>query len=119
MWLRAIGQHGPDLPRAAAGRLEDKVAAVGSPAGALIAALVAGQLYNLAGSGVHDVDVVVVVGAAPAKSEELAIGSPGGIDDVALVGNVQLCGAGAVGIHQVQLGSAAAVADESDGLAGF
>src|SRR5260370_37990721 len=44
---------------------------------------------------------------------------PGGVDDVTLVGEVQFGLAGAVGIHQVKLGSTAAVADESYGLAGF
>src|SRR5229473_6920131 len=119
MRLGAIGQHGPNLARAAACRFKNEVAAVGRPTGALVAALVAGQLDNLAGSGVHDVKVVIVVGAAPTESQQLAIGRPRGVNDITLVGEVEFRCAGTIGVHQVELGSAGAVADESDGLAGF
>src|SRR5713226_2727488 len=65
--LGAIGEHGPDLARAAAGRFKNKVPTVGRPTGAFGAALVARQLYNLAGSRVHDVNVVVVIGSTPTE----------------------------------------------------
>ena len=44
MRLSAVGKHGPDLARADAGPcgLKDDVAAIGRPAGALVAALIAG-----------------------------------------------------------------------------
>src|SRR5712691_187154 len=79
--LRTVCQHGPDLPGAAAGRFENQVAAIGGPAGTLVAALVAGQLDDLPRGGVHDVDVVVVVGPAPTEGQQLAIGRPCGVDD--------------------------------------
>src|SRR5712664_2891872 len=116
MRLRTVRKHGPDLPGAAAGGFENEMAAVRRPTGTLVAALVACQLYKLAGGGVHDVDVVIVVGAAPTESQQLAIGRPRRVDDITLVGEVQFRFAGAVGIHQVELWGAAAVADEGDGL---
>src|SRR4029077_6962594 len=98
---------------------EDEVAAIGGPTGPFVAALVAGQFNNLPRRGVHDVNVIVVVGAAPTEGQELAIRRPGWIDDVALVWEIQFSGAGAVGVHLVELRSAAAIADEDNGLAGF
>src|ERR1700737_1275554 len=83
--LRPIGQHGPDLRGAAASRFENEMAAIGSPAWPFVAALVARQLDKLLRGGIHDVDVVVVVGAAPTESQQLAIGRPRGINDVTLV----------------------------------
>src|ERR1700694_2441183 len=112
MRLGAVRQHGPDLARAAAGGFENEVAAVRGPAGALIAALVAGQLDELLRGGVHDVNVVVVVGPAPTESQQLTVRRPGWIDDVALVGQVEFGRAGAVGIHEVELWSAATIADK-------
>jgi len=117
--LGAVGQHGPDLAGAGAGGLEDEVAAVGSPAGAFVAAGVARDFKNVARADVHDVDVVVAGGAAPTESDELAIGRPGRVDEVTLVRDIDFLGVGAVGIHHVKLGNAAAVADEDDGLQGF
>src|SRR6266478_1016598 len=95
------------------------MAAVRGPTGTLVAALDTGEFDKLAGSGVHDVDVVIVVGSTPTESQQLAIGRPRRVDDVAFVGEVQFRLAGAVGIHKVELRSAGAIADESDGLAGF
>src|SRR5436853_6490444 len=119
MRLRTVRKHGPDLPGAAPGRFENEMAAVRGPTGTLVAALVAGQFDKLAGGGVHDVDVVVVVGTAPTEGQQLAVGRPSGVDDVAFLWEVEFRLAGAVGIHEVELGSAGAVADEGDGLAGF
>ena len=51
----------------------------------------------LAGGGVHDVDVVIAVGTAPTEGEHLSVGRPGGIDDVAHVGQIEFGGVGAVG----------------------
>src|SRR6266550_769047 len=119
MRLRTVRKHSPDLPGAAAGRFENQMAAVRGPTGTLVAGLVAGQFDKLAGGGVHDVDVVVVVGAAPTEGQQLAVGRPRRVDDVAFVGQIQLRVAGAVGIHEVELGSAATIADEGDGLTGF
>src|SRR5450631_2924184 len=119
MGLRAVGEHGPDLAGAAASRFEDDVTAVGRPTGAFVAAGVASDFEEAAGGGFHDVDVVIAAGAAPTESEHLAVGGPGGIDDVAHVGKIVSLDAGAVGIHGVNLRNAAAVADEGDGLAGF
>src|ERR1700731_870610 len=95
------------------------MAAVRGPTGTLVAALVAGQFDKLAGGCVHNVDVVVVVGTAPTEGQQLTIGRPGRVDDVAFVGEVQFGLAGAVGIHQVELGRAGAIAHEGDGLASF
>src|SRR6267378_3527402 len=119
MRLRTVRKHGPDLPGAAPGRFENQMAAVRGPTGTLVAALVAGQFDKLARGGVHNVDVVVVVGAAPTEGQQLAVGRPRRVDDVAFVGQIQLGLAGAVGIHEVELGSAGAIADEGDGLTGF
>src|SRR5467141_522938 len=95
------------------------MAAVRGPTGTLVATLVAGQFDKLAGGGVHNVDVVVVVGAAPTEGQQLTIGRRGRVDDVAFVGEVQFGLAGTVGIHEVELGSAGAIAHEGDGLTGF
>jgi len=70
------------------------------------------------GDDVHNIEVIVAAGAAPAEGEELAVGRPGGVDDVALVWNIEFLRIGAVGIHHIELGNAAAVADIGDGLAG-
>src|SRR5260370_37393369 len=88
--LGAIGQHGPYLPGAAAGGFENEVAAVGSPTGTLVAGLVTGQLHKLARGGVHNVGIVVVVGAAPTASQPLAIVRPSLIDDIAFVREVDV-----------------------------
>src|SRR5882762_2745196 len=61
-----------------------------------------GSVRKLARGGVHDVDVV---GAAPTEGQQLAIGRPRRVSDVAFVWEVQLGLAGAVGIHEVELGS--------------
>src|SRR5213592_1355332 len=76
-WSRSAACHRALIRKRGGGRR--------GPTGAFVAPLVTRQLYNLAGSGVHDVDVVVVVGASPTESQELAVGSPRGVDDVALV----------------------------------
>src|SRR5882762_5159031 len=102
MRLRTVRKHGPDLPGATAGRFENEMAAVRGPTGTLVAALIAGQFDKLARGGVHDVDVV---GAAPTEGQQLAIGRPRRVNDVAFVWEVQLGLAGAVGIHEVELGS--------------
>src|SRR5208337_2571940 len=94
--LRAVGEHGPDLAGTATSGLEDDVAAVGRPTGALIARGVAGEFDDAAGGDVHDVDVVIAAGAAPGKGEKLAIGRPRGIDDGAHVGEIELLRVGAV-----------------------
>src|ERR1700674_2465125 len=119
MRLRTVRKHGPDLPGAAPGRFENEMAAVRGPTGTLVAALIAGQFDKLAGGGVHNVDVVVAVGAAQPNGKQLAIGPPSRVDDVAFVREVQFRLAGAVGIHEVELGSAGAITHEGDGLTGF
>src|SRR3974390_3486785 len=93
--------------------------AIWGPAGAFIAALVAGQFADLARSDVHNVDVIVAGWAAPRKSEELAVGRPGRIDDVTHVGEIEFLRVGAVGVHEVELGCAAAIADEGDEVTGL
>ena len=73
--LRAVGEHGPDLACAGAGGFENDVTAVGSPARALVAALVASDLDGRLGRrGIHNIDVVIAAGASPAEGEELAVG---------------------------------------------
>src|SRR5208282_1619354 len=118
--LGAVGEHGPDLARAGAGRFEDDMAAVGSPAGALVArAGVWREIDDVLRSGLHDVEIVVAVGTAPTEGKDLPIGRPGGIDDVAFVRKIEQVHVGTVGVHHVELGDAAAVADEDDALTGF
>src|SRR5437773_10288828 len=121
MRLGTVGEHGPNLARTDTGArgFEDDMTAIGRPTGALVAALIAGQFNDLPGGGVHDVNVVVVVRATPTEGQQLAVGRPGGVDDVALFGKVKFRRTGTVGIHQVELRSAATVADERDGLAGL
>src|SRR5262249_34554904 len=72
--LRTVCKHSPDLARLGTRGFKDQMAAVGRPTGAFIAALIAGQLKNLLRSGVHDVKVIVVVGAAPTEGQQLAVG---------------------------------------------
>jgi len=117
--LRTVGEHRPDLTRAGASGFEYEMAAIGSPGGTLVAPLVAGDLEQLAGSYIHDVEIVVSAGTTPTEREELAIGRPSGIDDVTHVGKINALGIGAVSIHEIELRSAGAIADKGDRLAGF
>src|SRR5215472_1553858 len=117
--LRTIGEHGPDLALAGTRGFKNQMAAIGRPARALVTALIAGHFQDLPRGRVHDVKVVVVIGAAPTEGQQLAVRRPGGVDDVALVWHVNFRGARAVGIHQVELRSTSSIADESDGLPGL
>src|SRR6266581_3154221 len=78
--LGTVGEHGPNLSRAVTCGLKNKVASIRRPTGTLVAALIAGQLHELPGSRVHDVDIVVVVRTAPTEGQQLAVGRPGRID---------------------------------------
>ena len=119
--LGAVGEHGPDLARAAASGLEDDVAAVGSPGGAFVAAGIAGDFDGFVGGrgSIHDVDVVIARGTTPGEGKKLTVGRPGGVDDVAHIGKFDLTRIGAVGVHEIELRNAAAIADEGDELTGF
>jgi|ERR1700722_9320712 len=119
MGLGAVGEHAPDLARAATSRFEHDVAAVGRPTGTFVAAGVASDFDNFAGGSFHYVDVVVAVGTAPTEGKNLSIGRPCGIDDVTHVGQIEFGDAGAVGVHGIKLRDAAAIADENDGLSSF
>ena len=74
MGLGAVGEHAPDLARAAASGFEHDVTAIGSPAGAFVAAGVASDFDDFAGGRFHHVDVVVAVGPAPTEGENLSVG---------------------------------------------
>ena len=117
--LSAIGQHGPDLPGAGTRGFKNKVPSIWGPTGAFVASCVVGQFYDLAAGDFHDVDVVIITGPAPTERQQLAVGRPGRINQITFVREVEILRVGAVGIHQVQLGYAAAVADKCDRLAGF
>src|SRR5467141_41927 len=119
MDLRAVGEHGPYLALAVAGGFKDDVAAVRSPTGPLVLATVAGDLDDLTRGGFHDVDVEIAVRPPPTEGHHLAVGGPGRIDEVALVGQIEFGGVGAVGVHHVELGDASAIADKNDALAGL
>ncbi len=93
--------------------------AVGRPTGAFVAADVARKFDNLPRGNVHHVDVVVIAGPAPTEGQKLAVGRPGRVDKVALVGKIQIDGASAIGVHQVKLWNSRTVADECDGLSGL
>ena len=97
--LGAVGEHGPDLARAAASGFEDDVAAIGSPGGAFIAAGIAGNFEDMVRDHVHDVDVVIAGGTTPGKGEKLAVRRPSRIDDIAHIRQVDLVRVGAVGVH--------------------
>src|SRR5260370_23019591 len=117
--LGAVGQHGPDLPGAGTRGFKNKVPSIWSPTGAFVASCVVGQFYDLAAGDFHDVDVVIIAGPAPTERQQLAVGRPGRINQIAFVREIEVLRVGAVGIHQVQLGYAAAITDKCDGLAGF
>src|SRR5205823_6953938 len=119
MSLGTVGEHGPDLALAGTRGFKNKMAPIGGPTGTLVAALVAGEFEELPGRRVHDVKVVVVVRATPTESQQLAVRRPSGVNDIAFVGHVDFRDASAVDVHQVELGCAAAVADEGDGLSGL
>src|SRR5260370_8510683 len=119
MGWRAVGEYGPYLALAVAGGFKEDVAAVRRRAGALVLATVAGDLDDLARGGFHDVDVEIAVRPPPTEGHHLAVGGPGRIDEVALVGQIEFGGVGAVGVHHVELGVASAVADKNDALAGL
>src|SRR6267142_2144547 len=70
--LRAVRKHGPDLPGARPRGFKNDVAAVRRPTGAFVASGVARQFDNLAAGDIHYVDVIVIVGPAPTKGEELS-----------------------------------------------
>ena len=119
MGRTAISEHGPDLARATASRLEDDVTAIGSPTRTLIAAGIAGELAELVRDNVHNVDIVIAGRTAPGKGEKLTVGRPCRVNDVAHVGQIDFARIGAIGIHEIELGNATAIANESDELAGF
>ncbi len=93
------------------------MAAVGGPTGALVLAAVARDLDNLARGRIHDVDVVVAVWAAPTEGDHLTVRGPGGVDEIAFIGQVEFGGIGTVGVHHVELRNTAAVTDEHNALA--
>ena len=94
--------------------------AVGSPARALVAASrVRREIDDVLRGRVHDIEIVVAIGAAPTKGEELAVGRPCWIDDIALVRKIEQVHVGAVGVHHIELRNTAAVADKDDRLAGL
>src|SRR5215472_18727640 len=98
MRLRTVGEHGPNLALARACRLEDKVAAIGRPAGALVAALIARQFEELLRGRIDDVKVVVIVRASPAERQQLAVGRPRRVDDVTFLGKVKFDDTGAISV---------------------
>src|SRR5277367_1047948 len=116
MRLRAVRQHGPNLAAARAGGLENDVAPVGGPAGALVASGVASDLDDPPRGHVHDVNVVVARGSAPTKGQKLAVGGPRWIDEIALIWNVKFRRVRAVSAHGIEFWNAAAIAYEDDGL---
>ena len=77
------------------------------------------KLDDLARGGVHYVNIIVAFGTAPTEGQYLAIGSPRRVDQIAFVGQIHLGGVGAVHVHHVELGDAAAVANVDDRLAGL
>ena len=119
MGLCAVGEHTPDLARAAASRFEHDVATIGSPTGAFVAAGVARDFDNFAGRSFHHVDVVIAVRPAPTEGKNLSVGRPCGIDDITHVGQIEFGDASAVGVHGIKLRDAATIADEYDGLSSF
>jgi hypothetical protein len=101
---------------------EGDVAAVGGPGGEVAAADVVGELDPLLGGDLHDVDVLSAGSAGavltiPGEGEELAVGGPGDRGCIAAVGHAG--DAGAVGVHDVELGKAGAAADPGDLCAGL
>src|SRR6267154_1667198 len=115
MGLRAIGKHGPDLALAVAGGLEDDVAAIGSPTGTLVLAAVAGDLTDLAGGGIHDVDVEIAVGASPTEGDHLTVGRPRRVDQITFVGKSKFAGVSAGGVGKGDtLGAAAVGVDDKE-----
>src|SRR5205807_8812144 len=99
MRLRTVGEHGPNLAFARARGFKNQMAAIGRPTGTLVAALIAGQFENLHGSGIYDVEIVVIVRASPTESQQLAVGRPGWVDDIALVRHIEFRHTGTIGIH--------------------
>src|ERR1700686_1801952 len=119
MGLGAVGEHGPDLALAVARGFEDDVAAVGRPTGPLVFGAVAGNLADITAGRFHNVNVEIAIGAAPTEGDHLTIRRPRRIDEIALVGEIEFAGVGAVGVHHVELGNAAPIADEYDRLTGL
>src|SRR5229473_1362271 len=77
-----------------------------------------GKLPRLSAIGQHGPDLPGA-GTRGFKNKVPAIRRPGRINQITFVREVEILRVGAVGIHQVQLGYAAAVADKCDRLAGF
>src|SRR5215471_9371737 len=78
------------------------------------------QLNGLALDDVHDEDVEIsrLIAARPGEGDELAVGAPGRIGDVAFSGGEHL-GSAAVEVHAPELLTAGAAGDEKDFVAGF
>src|SRR5579863_6369109 len=71
--LGAVGEHAPDLTRTVARGFEDDMATIGRPARALVAAArVRSEIDDFLRRRIHDVNVVIAVGAPPTEGEELA-----------------------------------------------
>src|SRR6266851_3896466 len=83
--LGAIGQHGPDLPGAGTRGFKNKVPSIWSPTGALVAPGVARQFYDLTAGNFHHVYIVVAGRATPTECQQLAVGRPGRINQIAFV----------------------------------
>src|SRR6266436_2548628 len=67
----SVGEHGPDLPRARAGRFKYEMAAIRSPAGTFVASYIARQLNQLARGDFHYVEIVISAGPSPAECQQL------------------------------------------------
>ena len=98
------------------------MAAVGGPGGKVAAADFMGELNPALGGDFHDVDVLTAGGAwavftIPGKGDELAVGGPGGGGCITAVSHAG--DAGAVRVHDVELGKASAAADPGDLGAGL
>ena len=84
--IGAIREHGPDLARARARGLENKMPAVGSPTWALVASGVAREFDQSVRSDIHHVKIVVPVRTAPAKSQQLTVRRPRGVAERSIAG---------------------------------
>src|SRR5260370_20755490 len=117
--LSAVGEHGQNLPLAVARGLKHQMTAVGRPTGPLVFAAVARDLHDIVSCRFHQIDIEVAVGPPPTERQQLTVGRPGWVDQVAFVRHGDFRRAGAIRVHHVQLRNAATVADEYYALAGL
>src|ERR1700690_1540143 len=80
--LAAIREHGPNLPRAGARRLENDMASIRRPARPLVSSSIARQFHERPAHDIHYIKIEISRRPPPRKREQLPVRRPRRIDDI-------------------------------------